>query len=80
MTVAVVLSGESEDFVRQKVPGGDDASSNDVIREAPRLRAERGRAGRLARLSVARAESIASTLGIEEIKAEGRRLRAARGG
>jgi antitoxin ParD1/3/4 len=83
MTMNINLTPQLESMVREKVSSGRYTSASEVVREALRLMEERDhlRAAKLEQLrraiSAGVASGMATPLSMEEVKAEGRRLRAA---
>ncbi|MDP2835227.1 MAG: type II toxin-antitoxin system ParD family antitoxin [Pseudomonadota bacterium] len=84
MTMNINLTPQLESMVREKVSSGRYTSASEVVREALRLMEEQDhlRAAKLEQLRQAIREGVASgvatPLSMAEVKAEGRRRRAAR--
>jgi len=84
MTMNINLTPQLESMVREKVSSGRYTSASEVVREALRLMEEQDhlRAAKLEQLRQAIREGVdsgaATPLNMAEVKAEGRRRRAAR--
>ena len=83
MTMNINLAPQLESMVREKVSAGRYTAASEVVREALRLMEEQDhlRAAKLGQLRQAIRDGLesgeASPLSMEEVKAEGRRRRAA---